>query len=884
MWITKYDSSNSHEIRILQNNIFNDSYFMSEFRRYKDNGSVHFYFKLKQNDFVSNVLNVNEVLNWKSDELYIISAQTGSGKNRFVFDRLLPKLIEKNPHRPNLILLLSNRIATSRQSKLDIAKKLIWYIQDDRYIKMLKNLYTSNGVDECCINFGVVTISTYQQMFERQLLDDESVTKNPFKYIICDECHFFTSDGIFNVLTHKILNYIVEHGNKSVRIYMSATPDVAFQAILEQELVPVFRERGAIYEYYTKKNEVFTEKINQIVEIKNNAIIQYWLEKYRINPYSLIPAKRNSVEIYLNALNNIDKVPYSYEVIDSEIDKHFLNVHFYYIARNYDYLIPRGTYSDNESLKALIFQSTGKWIVFVETNAEGRELEKLLNNTQKDICVFLSRDRVNNSDNMAEHYNYIIENEKPKPNTRILITTSLLDNGININNSGIEKDADKVLNIAINCSDRTQFIQMIGRVRRSPNTHINLYIREKSIEDLKDILENNAHDVIKRLAVDVYKPQQNSYPDNKLFYPDYDKNGNQICCYNDCAILQLLDQMIPIFELIRKEDESYCIPIPSNFAVLSETLYKHYISVKGQNKPWSRIYLDLFETEFHKRQKEERIQEFMRTDENFYNNLYKYNCYSILHDTFASYILSTLIPEHLLKVIEAKTSLLTDKLNQQNCNLFKNRVTLELNKYSNPQTKYDKTIYILKSCEILKRLFPDTFLDLSIDFIKDYAELIKHYEWLANNDNFSTFLDVQLSWIEKDSSSISIQSEESINDISILPNTLKEFIEKYAVTEDEINEHRKNVSTNNVLDKDFLNDNAILKDSDKTKAEYLREAKFKASEISRRYFDDKPFDKVKEEISQGKLHMPLNGVRLESYQMNRSSDKTFYIFVKYNNT
>ena len=486
MWLTKNDPSNLREIHIVKDDIFNDSYFMSDFRNYKEDGSVHFHFKFKQNDFVSNVLNVNEVLNWKPNEFYIISAQTGSGKNSFVFDKLLPRLIEENPNRPNLILLLSNRIATSRQSKLDIADKLVSYIQDDRYVKMLEKIYTPSGVDECCVNFGVVTVSTYQQIFERKLLDDEGVKKNSFRYIVCDECHFFTSDGIFNVLTRKILEYIVEHGNKSVRIYMSATPDVAFQAILKQELIPIFREQGAIWERYTKENEAFTEKMNQIIDDDNNMIMQQCLWLYYNEPYNLSPDNMRSVKRYLYAFNNRNIVPYSYAVIQSEINKYFLNVHFYYIARNYDYLIPRGTYSDNESLKSLIVQSTGKWIVFVETNAEGRELEKLLNNTQKDTCVFLSRNRVNNSNGAEDHYNYIIEHEKT--NIRVLITTSLLDNGININNSGIERDKDKVLNVAINCSDRTQFIQMIGRVRKSHNTNINLYIREKSIEDLKEIL------------------------------------------------------------------------------------------------------------------------------------------------------------------------------------------------------------------------------------------------------------------------------------------------------------------------------------------------------------------------------------------------------------
>lgn len=882
MWRTKDDSPSLPEIRIVKDDIFNDSYFMSDFRNYEKNKSVHFHFKFKQNDFVSNVLNVNEVLNWKPNELYIISAQTGSGKNSFVFNKLLPRLIKETPNRPNLILLLSNRIATSRQSKLDIADKLVSYIQDDRYIKMLEKIYTPNGVDECCVNFGVVTVSTYQQMFERQLLDSEGVKENPFRYIVCDECHFFTSDGIFNVFTHKILEYIVEHGNNSVRIYMSATPDIAFQAILKQELIPVFSDRASTQEHYTKINKTFTEKVNQIIEAGSDVIMQNWINLYYNEPYKLSQNQTMAVKRYFRACNNNDRVPCPYEVIDSEVDKHFLNVHFYYITRNYDYLIPRGTYSDNESLKSLIVQSTGKWIVFVETNAEGQDLEKLLNNTQKDTCVFLSRDRVNNSDSVAKHYNYIIENEMPK--TRVLITTSLLDNGINISNSGNKRDEDKVLNVAINCSDRTQFIQMIGRVRKSPNTNINLYIREKSIEDLKEILENNACEVIQRLKVDVYKPQQNSYPDNKLFYPDCDEDGNSICRYNDCAILQLLTQMIPIFEIIRKSDESYCIPIPGNLAVFSETLYKHYISVKGQNKPWSRIYLDLFETEFHKSQKDECIQEFMRTDKDFHSNLDKYNCYSVLHDTFTSYISSTLISEHFLKVIEDKTSPLTDKLTQQEQNFFKNRVALELNKYVNPRTKYDTAIFIFESCRILKRLFPDTFLDLSIDFIKDYAEFIKHYEWLSDNNNFSTFLDVQLSWIEKDYSSISIQSEESAVDVSNLPGTLEGFIEKYAVTEDEIESHRKNGSNSNVLDKDFLNGNAILKDSEKTKPEYLKAAKFKASEISKLYFGSKPLDKVKEEISQEKFQLPITGVKLESYPMSRSSDKTFYIFVKYNDT
>ena len=51
MWLTKNDPSNLREIHIVKDDIFNDSYFMSDFRNYKEDGSVHFHFKFKQNDF-----------------------------------------------------------------------------------------------------------------------------------------------------------------------------------------------------------------------------------------------------------------------------------------------------------------------------------------------------------------------------------------------------------------------------------------------------------------------------------------------------------------------------------------------------------------------------------------------------------------------------------------------------------------------------------------------------------------------------------------------------------------------------------------------------------------------------------------------------------------
>lgn len=205
--------------------------FMRWLRRILDeNINIRFeYVDSKKIKWVSDALG-SYVQRWNIQTPVFISAQTGTGKNTFVREDLLRMVYFDNVRNGlnKRILLLSNRVALNRQNKYQYAEYICELTGNNFYVEEFKK-YTAEGIDEY-IDFGVITICSYQQLYGRKLLDS-----NEYEYIICDECHFFTSDAIFNNETDKILEYIVTKGRNSVRIYMTATIETVFEAIIRAE-------------------------------------------------------------------------------------------------------------------------------------------------------------------------------------------------------------------------------------------------------------------------------------------------------------------------------------------------------------------------------------------------------------------------------------------------------------------------------------------------------------------------------------------------------------------------------------------------------------------------------------------------------------------------
>lgn len=154
----------------------------------------------------------------------LISAQTGSGKNTFVLNHLVPYAIGNGKN----VLLLCNRVALEVQQKLNVIEKLkeldmpVPQISEEE----LKDRY----------NFGYVSVMSYHSCISKI-----RATLNRYDYIIFDEAHFFISDCLFNSSSYYILQSLVQETSRAVHIYMTATPGEVADLL--------FRIEGEEYSY-----------------------------------------------------------------------------------------------------------------------------------------------------------------------------------------------------------------------------------------------------------------------------------------------------------------------------------------------------------------------------------------------------------------------------------------------------------------------------------------------------------------------------------------------------------------------------------------------------------------------------------------------------------
>ncbi len=179
---------------------------------------------------ISDCLTLREIDSWDNNNPVFISSQTGTGKTYFVIDTLLRHVVKDNLKSgcQNRILFISNRIALNRQVKHEVADKILEVTGDATARRDIEENLTGTGIDQKT-DFGVIQIVSYQGL-TANLLND-----NNYRYIVCDEAHFFTSDAAFNENTNSILARIVGLGRSAIRLYVSATPEISFEPIVRTE-------------------------------------------------------------------------------------------------------------------------------------------------------------------------------------------------------------------------------------------------------------------------------------------------------------------------------------------------------------------------------------------------------------------------------------------------------------------------------------------------------------------------------------------------------------------------------------------------------------------------------------------------------------------------
>lgn len=394
---------------------------------------------------------INEIVGddykkWESGDSVFLSAPTGSGKTTFVLKTLLPYCARNGIK----ILYLVNRKALKTQ-----LEGIIWNEVPEAYWNNIRvELYHS-------IENRIHTLS-YKQRYSdyywgyAQALRDNNLNNGSvylgakgmwkgydvefanyndlekFNWVVCDECHYFLSDSTYNTYTMSSYYYIQRQLMNKVKIYMSAT-------IKDIE-----------------------ERIRQDSECLQ-FLCTCWYN---------IPIK----DYYLN--NGFIRKFYKYS---SERNYDYINIE---IVNKYDE-IPDLVYNDNS-----------KWLIFVDSIEKGRKIRKeiLLRNKKCDknkTVVFVTSKYLLDEETASE-MEIITTSSKQKAD--ILIATSVLDNGINLQDTELR-------NIIAITDTETELIQMIGR-KRADNQQITLYLFKQSREHFMKRLQ--ICDKQYKLATDYY--------------------------------------------------------------------------------------------------------------------------------------------------------------------------------------------------------------------------------------------------------------------------------------------------------------------------------------------------------------------------------------------
>lgn len=141
---------------------------------------------------VSELVTIEHINSWKNGDIITIEAGTGAGKSYFTKNNLYA--VAERDNEKILFLIHRSNCVNQFQMEIDKAKKT-----------------------------GNIHIHTYQSL-EAKDLRNEDIDFSKYKYIVCDEFHYFMSDAAFNKFTDISLDAILNQTDK-VRIFMSATGD-----------------------------------------------------------------------------------------------------------------------------------------------------------------------------------------------------------------------------------------------------------------------------------------------------------------------------------------------------------------------------------------------------------------------------------------------------------------------------------------------------------------------------------------------------------------------------------------------------------------------------------------------------------------------------------
>ena len=178
--------------------------------------------------------------------------------------------------------------------------------------------------------------------------------------------------------------------------------------------------------------------------------------------------------------------------------KQFIDDGRYDIQPDYSYLDLIGV-PNKQDLCKRIAADEGKALIFINDKEGAKKLKEMLLQCglEKNEVRILNADELSRQDDLKDT---LVYGGCLPENTKVLITTSVLDNGVSLVD-------ENITSVTVFTISKTDFVQMIGRVRKAQgsNRRIRLYLVKRYYQELRSRKEELkiASDVIRTYETDV---------------------------------------------------------------------------------------------------------------------------------------------------------------------------------------------------------------------------------------------------------------------------------------------------------------------------------------------------------------------------------------------
>lgn len=162
-------------------------------------------------------------------------------------------------------------------------------------------------------------------------------------------------------------------------------------------------------------------------------------------------------------------------LIDANLNKVVFRDHCIVYKNNYQSAVYTPSFFRGiDDLMPVINRTAGeKWLIFISSIQRGKALQQRIKKETGRKAVFLS------SENKADKRWKTLSTEE-RYDEDVLITTKVLDNGVNISDKGVR-------HIVIPFCDQTEFMQMLGRRRTAEGERVYLYVEVPTIQKVNTL-------------------------------------------------------------------------------------------------------------------------------------------------------------------------------------------------------------------------------------------------------------------------------------------------------------------------------------------------------------------------------------------------------------